>query len=175
MPNNEKLNVLNDENNEGTNPNQPESIWAPGIPQNIDKNEVLGQDQIQAMAIEFIVKKVLLPKGFMIEMGFPRKDFPNIICRRDNVVYSIVVFPSVYPNFAYPSDEFRLKIMEIAKQTNSTALFAPVGYSSVDEARAKASLMLKGDVFKTSFPGFKYLTHAAHEDPKIVLDELFRP
>ena len=55
------------------------------------------------------------------------------------------------------------------------ALFAPVGYKSIDDERANASLVLRGDVFKTSFPGFVILTDAKHQDPAPVNNELFRP
>ena len=46
---------------------------------------------------------------------------------------------------------------------------------SIDDERAKAQLVLRGDVFKTSFPGFMILTDAKHQDPAPVNNELFRP
>jgi hypothetical protein len=172
-------------------PQMPESIWADGIPQNLEEKDKITQEQLHAMAVDYITKNIILPKGFKIEPGFPRKDFPNIICKRDGTIYAIVVFPSVYPNFVAINDEFRLKIMDLCKkmeadvnktrkekeqpETKIVALFAPVGYKSIDDARAEAQLILRGDVFKTSFPGFVVLTDAKHQDPAPVNNELFRP
>ncbi len=177
--------------NKEINQQIPESIWADGIPQNIKDEDKINQEQLHAMAVDYITKNIILPKGFKIEPGFPRKDFPNIICKRDGTIYAIVVFPSVYPNFVGINDEFRLKIVDLCKQIEKevnekridktlpeskvVALFAPVGYKSIDDERAKAQLVLRGDVFKTSFPGFMILTDAKHQDPAPVNNELFRP
>ena len=155
--------------------NMPESIWADGVPKNLKEEDKLTTKEIFKMAVNFITKNVLLEKGVMIENGFPREDFPNIVCKRDGITYAIVVLPSIYPNYSFPTDEFRLQLVELCKKMNTTPLFAPVGYQSVDEARAKESLMLKGDVFKTQFPGFVYLTDEEKQDPKISVDKLFRP
>ena len=179
------------ENNNLNEEQMPESIWADGIPEKIEETDKITQEQLHAMAVDYITKNIIIPKGFKLEPGFPRKDFPNIICKRDGTIYAIVVFPSVYPNFVAINDEFRLKIVDLCKQiekdVNSNkpkedtpdskvvALFAPVGYKSIDDERANASLVLRGDVFKTSFPGFVILTDAKHQDPAPVNNELFRP
>ena len=169
----------------------PESIWADGIPENIKEEDKINQEQLHAMSVDYIVKNIILPKGFKIEPGFPRKDFPNIVCKRDGVIYSIVVFPSVYPHFVGINDEFRVKFVDLCKKMESDVnankadkdmpdlkvvpLFAPVGYKSIDEERAKAAIVLRGDVFKTSFPGFVILKDVPHQDPAPVNNELFRP
>lgn len=179
------------ENKELNEQNMPESIWADGIPENIKEEDKITQEQLHAMAVDYITKSIVIAKGFKLEPGFPRKDFPNIICKRDGTIYAIVVFPSVYPNFVAINDDFRLKVVDLCKQmeknvndnrTDKTApeskvvpLFAPVGYKSIDDERANASLILRGDVFKTSFPGFVVLTDAKHQDPAPVNNELFRP
>lgn len=179
------------ENKELNEQNMPESIWADGIPENIKEEDKITQEQLHAMAVDYITKNIVIAKGFKLEPGFPRKDFPNIICKRDGTIYAIVVFPSVYPNFVAINDDFRLKVVDLCKQmeknvndnrTDKTApeskvvpLFAPVGYKSIDDERANASLILRGDVFKTSFPGFVVLTDAKHQDPAPVNNELFRP
>lgn len=159
------------------NPNQniPESVWADGVPEHIEEKDIIKQEELHSMAIDYVMKKVVLPKGFKIEQGFPRRDFPNIVMKRDGVLYMVVVFPSVFPNYVTMNDEFRLKIVEGAKKFDAIPLYAPVGYKSIDPERAKASLTLKGDVFQTTFPGFIKLTDAEKQDFNVKPEELFRP
>ena len=160
---------------ENNNLNVPESIWADGCPENIDEKDIIQQEELHAMAVDYVVKNVLIPKGFKLEQGFPRRQFPNIVCKRDGELYCIVVFPSVFPNLVTMVDEFRLQIVEMAKKNNATPLYGTVGYMSIDEERAKAGLTLKGDVFKTSFPGFHVLTDEPTQNYQVPVTELFRP
>ena len=127
------------------------------------------------MAIDYVMKKVILPKGFKLEQGFPRRDFPNIVMKKDGKIYMVVVFPSVFPNYATPNDDFRLKIVEGAKKFDAVALYAPVGYKSIDPERAKASLTLKGDVFQTTFPGFIVMNDEPTQNFQVKPEEFFRP
>ncbi|MCR5231502.1 MAG: hypothetical protein K6B64_02545 [Acholeplasmatales bacterium] len=159
------------------NPNQniPESVWADGVPKNIEEKDIIKPEELHSMAIDYVMKKVILPKGFKIEQGFPRRDFPNIVMKRDGVLYMVVVYPSVFPNYVTMTDEFGMKIVEGAKKFDAVPLYAPVGYKSIDQERAKASLTLKGDVFQTTFPGFIKLTDAEKQDFNVKPEELFRP
>ena len=161
--------------NNNANQNIPESVWADGVPQNIEEKDVIKPEELHNMAIDYVMKKIILPKGFKVEQGFPRRDFPNIVMKRDGSIDMVVVFPSVFPNYVTPNDEFRLKIVENAKKFSAEALYAPVGYRSIDEERAKAQLTLKGDVFQTTCPGFIRLTDAPTQDFNVKPEELFRP
>lgn len=153
----------------------PESIWADGVPETIEEKDKIKQEELHAMAIDYVMKKVILPKGFKVEQGFPRRDFPNIVCKKDGKLYMIVIFPSVYPNYVTMNDEFRLKIYENAQKFDAIALYAPVGYKSIDPERAKAQLTLKGDVFQTTFPGFIVLTGDEKQNFNVKPDDLLRP
>ncbi len=155
--------------------NIPESVWADGVPANIEDKDRISPEELHNMAIDYVMKKVIIPKGFKIEQGFPRRDFPNIVMKRDGVVYMVIVFPSVYPNYATPNDDFRLKVVEHAKKFNAEVLYAPVGYRSIDPERAKAQLTLKGDVFQTTFPGFIRLNDEPKFDFNVKPEDLFRP
>lgn len=163
------------ENNMNPNQNIPESVWADGVPANIEEKDVISPEELHSMAIDYVMKKVILPKGFKIEQGFPRRDFPNIVMKKDGKLYMVVVFPSVFPNYATPNDDFRHKVVEGAKKFDAIPLYAPVGYKSIDEARAKASLTLKGDVFQTTFPGFIIMTDDETQNFQVKPDEFFRP
>ena len=68
-----------------------------------------------------------------------------------------------------------MKVVENAKKFDAVALYAPVGYKSIDEERAKAQLTLKGDVFQTMFPGFIVLNDQEHQDFNVKPEDLFRP
>ncbi len=157
------------------NNNIPESIWAPGVPEKINDDEVLNMDNLVSMAVDYVMKNVVIPKGFKIDDGFPRREIPNIVMKRDGEVYAIIVIPSIFPNYTVINDELRLKFVGICKERNVKPLMAPVGYMSIDEARAKASLALKGDVFKTTFPGFVILDDSEKQDLGIKPENMFRP
>lgn len=154
----------------------PESVWADGVPANIKEEDKLTTQQMIAMAIKYISEQVIVQKGFKIEPGFPRMANPNIVCQKDGKTYAIIVFPSVYPQFVGLSDDFRKKFVEMVKKNGGIALFAPVGYRSTDEERAKAGLALKGDVFRVTFPGFLELGEEEHLDyTTIKPEDYFRP
>ena len=172
--NNENEN-LTAQTGDNTQP-RPESIWAPGVPANISDQDKIGDAQLLDLAIKYVVDNVLISKGFMIEQGFPRRDFPNIVCRKDGKVYSIIIIPSVYPGFKAISDSMRLKFVSLCEKQNASACFAPVGFRSEDDARANASLVLKGDVFRITFPGFLILDNREKLDYRnITIDDYFRP
>ena len=155
--------------------NKPESIWADGVPQKIDEKDRISNSELADMAITYIMKNIIIPKGFKIEQGFPGKEVPNIICKRDGIVYAIMVVPSLFPDYITINDEFRLKLVSACLEHNTVPLYAPIGYKSIDEERAKAKLALKGDVFLTSFPGFVKLTNNEKQDFSFTDDNLFRP
>ena len=182
MENNDKLENENNEvkadqvANNVPNGQAPESVWADGVPAKVTDEDKLTVQQLQAMAVKYIAEQVLAQRGFRIEPGFPRMASPNIVCEKDGKVYAIIAFPSVYPQFVGLSDEFRLKFVDLCKKNNSIPLFAPVGYRSVDEERAKASLVLKGDVFRVTFPGFLEMTDVEKFDyTKVTPEMYFRP
>lgn len=157
------------------NENVPESIWAEGIPEKIEDKDKLDMDNLVALATDYVMKNVVIPRGFKIDDGFPRKEIPNIVMKRDGEAYAVVIVPSVYPNYVVISNELRLQVVKICKERNITPLMAPVGYMSIDEARGKAGIALKGDVFKTTFPGFLILTDEENQDMALKPEKLFRP
>ena len=152
-----------------------ESIWADGCPEHVNEEDKMKPEELHVMAIDYVVKNILLKKGFKIEQGFPRKEFPNIVCKKDDKVYAIVVFPSVFPNYVILRDEFRLDFVRMANEKGCIPLYAPVGYKSIDEERAKASMVLKGDVFLTTCPGFIILTDEEKQNLNVKQEDLFRP
>ena len=155
---------------------KPESIWAPGIPANIQDKDKIGDAQLLDLAIKYVIDNILITKGFMIEQGFPRREFPNVVCRKDGKVYSIIIIPSVYPGFKAISDNMRLQFVSLCEKQNATPCFAPVGFRSEDDQRANAGLLLKGDVFKITFPGFLIFDNREKlEYRDITINDYFRP
>ena len=126
------------------------------------------------MAIDYVCKNVLAKNGYLFYKGFPRLEFPNVVVTKDDKNYGIVILPSVFPNVTGINDEFRLAVVESCKKNNCTPLYGTVGYKSIDEARAKAGMMLKGDVFYTSFPGFVLLTAEEHQNLQVPKDQLIQ-
>ena len=144
--------------------NIPESVWAPGVPQNIKAEDVITLDELTIMAINYLINNVIIPHGFKIEPGFPRKEIPQLGVKKDGVLYGIIVVPSIYPKYVTLQDEFRIKLVEMCEKGDIVPLFAPVGYKSIDDDRAKESLTLKGDVFMTTFQGFIKLTKVEKQE-----------
>ena len=151
----------------------PESVWAPGVPQNIKAQDVITLDELTLMAINYLMTNVIIPRGFKIEPGFPRKELPQIGVKKDGVSYGIFVIPSVYPNYVTLQDEFRIKVVEMCEKADIVPLFAPVGYKSIDEDRAKESLTLKGDVFMTTFQGFLKLTKDEKQSYALTMENFY--
>ena len=163
------------QNAESKGENVPESVWADGVPENIKESDKVPNDEILSMAVDYIMKNVVIAKGFKIEPGFPRPEFPNIICKRDGIKYSIVIAPCVYPSFVTIDDKSRIDYVKNCKANNLIPLSAAVGYRSYDEERAKARLLLKGDLFITTFPGFIVLGDGKTQTFNINEAEMFRP
>ncbi|MBQ6782680.1 MAG: hypothetical protein IJP63_01580 [Acholeplasmatales bacterium] len=153
----------------------PESVWADGIPDKVDEKDKIPQDELMSMAVDYIMTNVIIPKGFKIEPGFPRPQYPNIICKRDGLKYSIVIVPCLYPAFITIDDKSRLEFVKTCKQNDLIPLYAAVGYRSYDEERAKARLLLRGDIFITTFPGFIVLGDKETQNFDIKTTEMFRP
>ena len=59
-----------------------------------------------------------------------------------------------------------------AKSTDEDCIIDTI---EIDEERAKASLVLKGDVFQTMFPGFIILNDEEQFDYNVKPENLFRP
>ncbi len=165
--------MQNNENN--LNQNIPESVWADGCPEVVKEEDKIPAQELLAMAINYVVENCVVPKGFKLEHGYPNLNFPNIIMKRDGVLYAVVVFPSIYPQYAIMQDKFRIDFVKQSKEKGITPLFAPVGYKSIDPERAKAGLTLRGDVFQTSFPGFIVLNDEEKFNYSVKPEDLFRP
>ena len=58
------------------------------------KEKVLTKEELHYLACKYIVNEYLIKKGYKIGIGFPRKQYPNIVCKKDGVTYGIVVIPS---------------------------------------------------------------------------------
>lgn len=145
----------------------PESVWAPGVPENLKESDKVQRDELLSMAVDYLMTNVVIKFGFKIEPGFPRAAFPNIMMKKNGIKYAVIVAPSVYPQYVAIDDQSRLNVVEMSKKANVVTLFAPVGYRSVDPDRARASLILKGDLYLTTFPGFIELTDAPHQSLSI--------
>ena len=142
---------------------------------NTYKNEqLLTKDELLYLSCRFLVNNYLKQNNFEIENGFPRKAYPNIVCKKDGVTYGIVVIPSVFPNYEIMTDNFRIKTVDVSKKENAVALFAPVGLKSNDEERASQQVILKTDDFKVYFPGFIVLTDDEKQNLEIKASEFVR-
>ena len=154
----------------------PESVWADGIPENLKEEDKLTLELLVGMATDYLMKNIIIPLGFKVEEGFPRKELPNIVMKKNGEEYAIIICPSVLPRYTVVNNEVRIKFVNLCKERNVKPLMAPVLYASIDEERAKAGIALKGDVFKTRCPGFIILTDEAEQDLSFADEKnLYRP
>lgn len=131
--------------------NVPESIWADGIPANIKDEDRLTNEDLMGLAIDFVMNNIIIERGFKIERTFPRITPPQIICKKDGVIYAIVVGVSMYPETSWLIDSFRKEFYKKSVEQGLVPLFAPVAFESIDKDRAEQKIALKGDVFKNHF------------------------
>lgn len=153
--------------------NVPESIWADGVPANIKDEDRLKNEDLMGLAIDFVMSNIIIERGFKIERTFPRLTPPQIICKKDGVVYAIVVGVSMYPEASWLVDSFRKDFYKKAVDQGLVPLFAPVAFESIDKDRAEAKLALKGDVFKNHFIAMIKVTDADKMTPADVNESMY--
>ena len=134
-----------------------ESIWADGIPQRINKDDVLTNEQLNEMAVDFTCK-YLIRNGFKLNLNFPRKEAPQIFCKKDGKIYGIFVLGTPYPNGIWINSNVREQIYKDSLEHKFIPLFSNVLYGSKDKERLKAGLLLKGDVFNVTFYALRRIT-----------------
>ena len=142
-----------------------ESIWADGCPQNVDEKMKINIQELMLMGIDFFVKKYAIPNGFKIEQTNGKLGLlPNVIIKKDNVVYGVAIVPFIFPKYGMLTDGARISMVKTLKEQNVIPLFAPIGFMSTDKERAKAEMALKGDTFNIMFRGFIELTDEEHQN-----------
>ncbi len=152
-----------------------ESIWADGCPKNVKEEYKLTTQELLLLAVDYVVKQYAMKNGFKVEQAMARIEYlPNIIMRKNDILYAVAVVPFVYPKYAHLNNEVRIKFVNDAKGYNAVPLFAPVGFKSIDKERAKASMALKGDLFDVLFRGFIKLTDEPNQQMLIPNNEFLR-
>ena len=142
-----------------------ESIWADGCPKNVDEKMKINIQELLMMGIDFLIKKYAIPNGFKIEQTNAKLNMlPNVIMKRDGVVYGVAVVPFVFPKYGMLTDGARISMVKTLREQNVIPLFEPVGFTSIDKERAKAEMALKGDVFNIMFRGFIELNDEEHQN-----------
>ena len=141
----------------------------------MSENKYFNLDELHALSCNFVVDNYLKQNGFELAEGFPRKQYPNIVCRKNGQIYGIVVIPSIFPNYEILTNEFRIDVVKLCKSQNAIALFAPVGFKAKDEKLASKSLVSKDGDFRIFFPGFVVLNEKETQNLSLKDDEYFRP
>ncbi len=136
-----------------------ESIWADGVPKNIKDEDRLTLKHILSMCIRFTVDEIIKDRGYkVLGINDETNSYPNILLEKDEKKYAVAVVPCIYPNFIRKNDELRIRFAKDAEQRNLIPVLCPVLIHSQDVERAKASVMLKGDLFRIGNLGQKILT-----------------
>ena len=134
-----------------------ESIWADGVPQNLKKEDVLTNEQLNEMAVDFTCK-YLIRNGFKLNLNFPRREAPQIFCKKDGKTYGVFVMGSPFPNGVWINPNVREQIYNDSITHKFIPLFSNVLYGSKDPAKLKAGLLLKGDIFDVTFYKLRKIT-----------------
>lgn len=134
-----------------------ESIWADGIPPKLNKDDIFKSEELNDLATDFVAR-FLIRNGFKLNMNFPRREAPQIFCKKDGKIYAVFTVASVFPKAIWLTNDIREKIFEDSIKNKFIPLFANVLYSSKDKERAKAGLLLKGDLFNVTFQGLRKIT-----------------
>lgn len=144
---------------------QYESIWADGVPAKINKEDILTPENILSMCIRFTIEQTLKDKGYEV-VGINGKvtELPNIVIKKEDKMYALVVVPCIYPNYMRQNDNLRIDFVNGCIKQNLTPVICPVLIHSTDKERALKSVMLKGDTFKISSLGQEILTNEPKQE-----------
>ncbi len=134
-----------------------ESIWADGIPPKLNQNDIYKSDELNDLGIDFTAK-YLIRNGFKLNLNFPRKEAPQIFCKKDGKLYAIFIVATPFPKAIWLTNDIREKIYADSLKNGFIPLFSNVLYASKDKERAKAGLLLKGDLFNVTFQGLRKIT-----------------
>lgn len=136
-----------------------ESIWVDGIPNKINKEDLLTVDEMIKICIRFTVERILIPRDYkIIGIVDQPNNFPNITAEKNGIKYAIVVLPEVFPRFSSIVDDFRFKFVAATKERELLPVLCPVLIKSYDKQRADKGLLLKGDLYNLSEIGQIILT-----------------
>lgn len=147
--------------------NQMESIWADGVPAKINDEDLLTPKETLRMCINFTVANVLTPKGYeLVGVNDDLASLPNIVVKKDEKVFSIIVVPCIFPNYMRENDDLRIKFVNSATKAKAIPVICPVLIHSYDKERAQKGIMLKGDLFRITNIGQKILNNFAKQSLK---------
>lgn len=139
--------------------NNLESVWADGVPQKINPEDVLPPKHILDMCIRFTLEQIIKDKGYkVLGVNDDLKSYPKILLEKENQQYAIAVVPCVYPNFIQKNDDLRIRFVKGCQQQKAVPVLCPVLIHSQDKERAMKSIMLKGDLFRITNIGQLILT-----------------
>ena len=128
--------------------NVMESIWADGIPANIEEKDVMtGVDNL-TLCTKFYVEKILSKLGGQIEnINVNPKSFPNIMFVKNGKKYGICIVPCIFPYFSFMVDKVRISFVNESLKHDVIPVMTCILMASYDKARADKQVLLKGDLF----------------------------
>lgn len=145
--------------------NEMESIWADGIPENINPEDRLEPVELLKLCLQFTIQNVLKDKGYEIIGVSNQVDaYPNLLLKKDNQTYAVAVVPCIYPYFIVKNDKLRIEYAKVAKQNHHIPVLCPIPVRSIDHKRAEHSVYLKGDVYSFANIGQKILTDEEEQE-----------
>lgn len=125
----------------------------------------MNTDEIHQFGLRFMYRE-LLKKGFEVLLVEPDLEtFPQIVARKDNQLYFIVVQTDIYPEVGdLPSNYQIRQIREHAEKHKAITLFASLGLANAKFiTEAEKSKFKKGDELLVNFSGLKELLRTESE------------
>ncbi|MDE6241606.1 MAG: hypothetical protein K2M08_04175 [Anaeroplasmataceae bacterium] len=145
--------------------NKMESIWADGIPAKIEDKDKLEPRSVLNMCIHYVIEYILKGKNYEILSVQDDPNFlPNIELKEGDKRLAVAVIPCIYPYFMPKNDELRIGFAKAAKEKNYIPVICPVPIRSIDQARAEASIYLKGDLFQFANLGQVIVTEEENQE-----------
>lgn len=76
--------------------NNLESVWADGVPEKINPEDVLPPKHILDMCIRFTLEQIIKDRGYkVLGVNDDLKSYPNILLEKENQQYAIAVVPCI--------------------------------------------------------------------------------
>lgn len=146
-------------------PNELESIWADGIPKNIQEEDYLEPQSILNICIKTVLDTKIVPKEYrVLAVNDALGKYPNLLIEKEKTVYALAVIPCIFPHYMPKNDSFRMGFASHCMKQSYIPVICPVVLYSVDEERKNQSILLKGDLFHTVCLGFKICTEDDEQD-----------
>ncbi len=116
-------------------------------------------EELHQFGLRFMYQELLKNKFEVLSVEPDLETFPQIVARKENQLYFIVVQSATYPEVGdLPTNHQIKRIREHAEKHNALTKFASLGLANADaKNETEKSILNKGNEFLINYSGLKEL------------------